>query len=66
MCRLLLRKYLRCKANIEWYYNENQISPVEAILKYKQVVCVRRKMLFTIFKDLISFQQIFKFLKNAT
>ena len=31
------------------YYDENGIFPIEAILKHKQVVCMRRKMLFTIF-----------------
>ena len=32
------------------YYDENRVFPIEAILNHKQVVCMRRKMLFTIFQ----------------
>ena len=41
------------------YYDENHIFSSEAILRHKQVACMRRKMLFTIFKYL------FKFFKYA-
>ena len=40
---------------LKWYYDENCIFPIEAILKHKQVLCMKRKMLFTIFKYLLSF-----------
>ena len=43
---------------------ENHIFPIEAILKHKQVLCMRRKMPFTFFKYLFLFQ-IFKFLTYA-
>ena len=33
--------------SLKWYYDEN----------YKQVVCMRRKMLFTVIKYLFSFQR---------
>ena len=35
-------------------FNVN-VFPMEAILKHKQVVCMRRKLLFSIFKHLFSF-----------
>ena len=31
---------------LEWYYDENRIFPIEAVLKHKQVLCMRRKMPF--------------------
>ena len=40
---------------LKWYYDENHIFPIQAILKHKQVDCMRRKMPFTIFKYLFSF-----------
>ena len=40
--------YLKC------YYDENHIFSIEAILRHKKVACMRRKMLFTIFKLQIS------------
>ena len=42
---------------LKWYYDENRIFPIEAILKHKQLVlvCTRIKMLFTFFKYLFSF-----------
>ena len=46
---------------LKWYYDENRIFPIEAILKHKQVACMRKKMLFTIFKGLISFQRYSSF-----
>ena len=45
----------------KWHYDENRILPIEAILKHKQVVCVRRKMPFTFFKYLFSFQRYSSF-----
>ena len=50
--------------HLKWYYDENRIFPIAAILKHKQVACVRRKMLFTTFKYLFV-PEIFKFLKYA-
>ena len=47
---------------LKWYYDENRIFPIQAILKHKQVVCVRRKMLFTFFKKDI---RVFKICKLA-
>ena len=43
-------KQLKC------YYDENHIFSIEAILRHKQVVCMRRKLLLTIFKYLFFFQ----------
>ena len=45
----------------KWYYDENRIFPIEAIFKHKQVVCIRRKMPFTFFKYLFSFQRYSSF-----
>ena len=45
---------------LKWYYDENRVFPTEIILKRKQVFCMRRQILFTIFV-----QEIFKFLKYA-
>ena len=47
--------------NLKWYYDENRIFPMEAILKHKEVVCMRRKMYFTFFKYLFSFQRYSSF-----
>ena len=46
---------------LKWYYDENRIFPIAAILKHKQVVSARRKMLFTLFKYLFSFQRYSSF-----
>ena len=46
---------------LKWYCDENHIFPIEPILKHKQVACVTRKMLFTIFKYLFSFQRYLSF-----
>jgi len=46
---------------LKWYYNENRIFAIAAMLKHKQVACVRRKMLFTIFKYVSSFQRYSSF-----
>ena len=40
---------------------ENRIFSIEAILKRKQVACMRRKMLFTVFKYLFLFQRYSSF-----
>ena len=45
---------------LKWYYDENRIFPITAILKHKQVACVRRKMLFTLLKYLFV-SEIFMF-----
>ena len=50
-----LRFTLKC------YYDENHIFSIEAILRHKQVACMRRKMLFTIFKYLFLFQRYSSF-----
>jgi len=55
-CRRCCRsRFLKC------HYNENHIFFIEAILKHKQVACMRRKMLFTIFKYLFLFQRYSSF-----
>ena len=46
---------------LKWYYDENHIIPIAAILKHKQVACARRKMLFTLFKYHFSFQRYSSF-----
>ena len=45
------------EGNLKWYYDENRIFPIVAILRHKKVACMRRKMLFTLFKYLFSFQR---------
>ena len=47
--------------SLKWYCDENHIFPIEPILKHKQVACMTRKMLFTIFKYLFSFQRYLSF-----
>ena len=49
---------------LKWYYDESHIFPIEAILKHKQVACMRNDMLFTVLKYLLV-PEIFKFLKYA-
>ena len=49
------------KVSLKWYYDENRTFPIAAILKHKKVACVRRIMLFTIFKYLSSFQRYSSF-----
>ena len=41
--------------------DENRIFPIQAILKHKQVDCMRKKMLFTTLKYLFSFQRYSNF-----
>ena len=50
---------------LKWYYDENLIFPIEAILKHKQVIGMRRKMPFTFFQISLFVPEIFKFLKYA-
>ena len=50
-------------ALLKWYYDENRIFRIKAILKHKKVVSIRRKMLFTILKYLFSFQRYLSFWK---
>ena len=50
---------------LKCHYDENRILSIKAIFKYKQVACMKRKMLFTFFKNLFFFPEIFKFLKYA-
>jgi len=45
----------------KWYYDENCIFPMAAIITDKQVACARRKKLFTLFKYLFSFQRYSSF-----
>ena len=46
---------------LKWYYDQNCDSPIQAMLKHKQVVGMRSKMLFTFFKYLLSFQRYSSF-----
>ena len=52
---LVIIKILKC------YYDENHIFSIEASLSHIHVACMRRKMLFTIFKYLFSFQRYSSF-----
>ena len=70
LCRLALLCPLRLKnhrvdimeiENLKWYCDENHIFPIQPILKHKQVACMTRKVLFTIFKYLFSFQRYLSF-----
>ena len=49
---------------LKWYYDENHMFFIEAMLRHKQVAYMRRKMLFTIFKYLFLFQRYSNF-KNV-
>ena len=51
----------KCIGSLKWYCDENHIFPIKPILKHKQVACMTRKMLFTIFKYLFSFQRYLSF-----
>ena len=46
---------------LKWYHDKNHIFPVEAMLKYKQVFCMSKKMLVIIFKYPFSFQRYSSF-----
>ena len=41
--------------NLKLYYDENRMFLIKAILKYRQVVYIRRKVLFTIFEYMYLF-----------
>ena len=45
-----------CKQVLKCHYDENGIFSIEAIFQHKQVACMRRKIMFTIFKYLFLFQ----------
>ena len=47
--------------SLKCHYDENRIFSIKAILKHKQVACMRRKMPFTIFKYLFLFQRYSSF-----
>ena len=49
------------KYSFKSYCDESRIFPIKAILKHKQVACMRRKILFTIFKYLFLFQRYSSF-----
>ena len=53
--------FIAISQQLKWYYDENRIFPIEAILKHKQVVYMRTKMPFTFFKYLLSFQRYLRF-----
>ena len=46
----LIKKKFEKEGFLKWYCDENHNFPIEPILKHKQVACITRKMLFTIFK----------------
>ena len=48
---------------VKWYYDENRIIPIEAILKRKQVDFMRNKMLFTVLKYLFLFPRYSSFMQ---
>ena len=51
--------------SLKCHYDENHILSIKAILKHKQVACMRRKTLFTFFKYMYLFvPEIFKFFKG--
>ena len=46
---------------LKWYYDEIRIFSIEAILKHKQGVCMRRKMPFIFFQISLFVPEIFSF-----
>ena len=67
-CRIQIKKkdkknlwHSRLFITLQWYYDKNPIFPIYVILKHKRVACIRRKMLFTIFIYLFSFQRYSSF-----
>ena len=44
---------------LKWYFDENRLFPIEAILKHKEVVCMRGKMHFTFFQISLFVPEIF-------
>ena len=62
MCTFFSLSNFAVKARrLKWYYDKNRMFRIKAILKHKQVVCMRRKMPFTFFKYLFSFQRYSSF-----
>ena len=55
--RLSCERFTLQRIDLKCYYDENHIFSIDAILRHKQVACMRRKMLFTIFKYLSLFQR---------
>ena len=53
----LKRFQTRMQFFLKCHYDENRIFFIKAILKHKQVACMRKKMLFTFFKYLFLFQR---------
>ena len=49
--------------SLKWYYDENHIFPIQAILKYKQVDFMSRAVYC--FQISLFVPEIFKFLKYA-
>ena len=47
--------------SIKWYYDENRIFVKSAILKHKQVACMRSRILFTVLKYHFLFQRYSEF-----
>jgi len=54
---------MNCSCHLKWYYVENRIFPIAAILKHKQVVCMRRENAVYYFQISLFVPEIFKFLK---
>ena len=50
---------------LKWYYDENRIFPIKAILKHKQEVYMRKKNTVYFFQISLFVPEIFKFLKYA-
>ena len=55
--------YWKIHVNLKWYYEENRIFPITAILKHQEVACMGRKVLFVLFSNLylFSFQRYLSF-----
>jgi len=52
-------------SNAKCYYDENHIFSIDAILRHKQVACMRRKNAVYYFHISLFVPEIFKFLKYA-
>ena len=57
-----IQQYSSLSPALKCYYDKNHVFSIEAILRHKQVACLRRKILFTIFKYLFLFQRYSSFL----
>ena len=58
---LTLIWFICLKCHYMYMYDENCIFSIEAIIKHKQVACMRRKMLLTFYKYLFLFQRYSSF-----